>query len=423
MDNDRRTRKLTAIFSADVVGYSRLMRDDELATIDLLSSYRELMTDLVDQHKGRVIDTPGDNMLAEFSSVVDAVQSAVAMQRELRARNGRFPEDRRMLFRIGINIGDVVQDEDRIYGDGVNIAARLEKIADPGGICISRSAYDQIESKLPFGYEYLGEKTAKNIDKPLYAYRVQIDPEQGRSHPPPISGTRRGSGVEGQRESSSVSGMHVSVEGAPVHGAEDAIGSAGPDAQGDPQLAKAIREIKGRIRAFAEEMSRSPLERDEAIRGLMQNRQVRFILGFGLFLFVINALTSFGAWWFQYPLLVAGLISYLSWTKSGLKSTKRISALRDRIFTEELALLSDRTKPTSKEITRINRRINRCVGFYRSVYIYIGVSGFLLLLNLATSPFSWWFQYPLVGLGFLLFLRWQTVRKHLPQEPGSAQDT
>ena len=170
-------RKLTAILSADVAGYSRLMGEDEAATVKTLSSYREIMTTLIQQHRGRVIDSPGDNVLAEFASVVDAVQCGVAVQKELQARNAELPENRRMEFRIGINLGDVIEEGDRIYGDGVNVAARLEALADPGGICVSGTVYDQIGKKLPFGYEYLGEQTVKNIEKPVRVYRVLMEPE------------------------------------------------------------------------------------------------------------------------------------------------------------------------------------------------------------------------------------------------------
>jgi adenylate cyclase len=170
-------RKLTAVMSADVVGYSRLMGEDEADTVQTLSVYKEIMFTLIKQHRGRVIDSPGDNLLAEFASVVDAVQCAVAVQKELQARNAQRSENRRMEFRIGINLGDVIEEEDRIFGDGVNIAARLEALSDPGGICISKTAFDQIETKLPFGYEYLGEKEVKNIAKPVGAFRVLMDAE------------------------------------------------------------------------------------------------------------------------------------------------------------------------------------------------------------------------------------------------------
>ena len=169
-------RKITAIMSSDVVGYSKLMGDDEAATVKTLEAYQSVMSTLIDQHRGRVIDSPGDNMLSEFASVVDAVQCAVAIQKELNSRNAELPENRKMRFRIGINLGDVIQEEDRIYGDGVNIAARLESLADPGGICVSKTAFDHIETKLPLGYEFLGEQEVKNITKPVGAYRVLMEP-------------------------------------------------------------------------------------------------------------------------------------------------------------------------------------------------------------------------------------------------------
>jgi adenylate cyclase len=169
-------RKLTTIFSADVAGYSRLMGNDESATVRTIETYRKVMSELIMQHRGRVIDSPGDNLLAEFGSVVDAVQCAVAVQKELQARNTELTKDRKMEFRIGINLGDVIQEGDRIYGDGVNIAARLEGLADPGGICISKTSFDHIESKLPYGYDFIGDQTVKNIAKPVGAYRVSMEP-------------------------------------------------------------------------------------------------------------------------------------------------------------------------------------------------------------------------------------------------------
>jgi adenylate cyclase len=169
-------RKLTAILSADVKGYSRLMGENEAETVKTLTAYRKIMGELIQQHRGRVIDSPGDNILAEFGSVVDAVQCAVSAQNEFKARNTELPENRRMLFRIGINLGDVIEEEGRIYGDGVNIAARLEALADAGGICISKMAFDHIESKLPLGYQFLGEQTVKNIAKPVGAYKVLMEP-------------------------------------------------------------------------------------------------------------------------------------------------------------------------------------------------------------------------------------------------------
>jgi len=168
-------RKLTAILSADVKGYSRLMGEDEEWTLRTLNAYKDVMRSLIQQYRGRVVNAPGDNVLAEFISVVDAVQCAVEIQQVLRARNALLPENRRMEFRIGINLGDVIEEGDSIYGDGVNIAARLEGLAEAGGICISESAYQQIENKLPLKYEYLGEHEVKNIAKPVRVYRAQIE--------------------------------------------------------------------------------------------------------------------------------------------------------------------------------------------------------------------------------------------------------
>ena len=176
MPNIEVKRKLAAILSADVEGYSRLMSADEVSTIRTLTSYREAMSTLIKQNRGRVVDAPGDNLLAEFVSVVDAVNCAVEIQRELAERNQELPPERRMQFRMGVNLGDVVEEQDRIYGDGVNIAARLESLAEGGGICISRNAYDQIKSKLDLEFEYLGEKKLKNIAEPVSAYRVRLEP-------------------------------------------------------------------------------------------------------------------------------------------------------------------------------------------------------------------------------------------------------
>jgi adenylate cyclase len=175
MTDESFKRKLTAILSADVEGYSRLMDDDEEATIRTLTDYREAMRNLIQQHRGRVVDTTGDNLLAEFTSAVDAVNCSVEIQRELAERNTELSDDRKMEFRIGVNVGDVIEEGDRIYGDGVNIAARLEGLAEGGGICISGTAYDQIKNKLSFKYEYQGEQTVKNIKDPVRLYKLLME--------------------------------------------------------------------------------------------------------------------------------------------------------------------------------------------------------------------------------------------------------
>ncbi len=170
-------RKLAAILSADVKGYSRLMADDEEATVRTINAYRQLMTSLIKDHRGRVVDAKGDNVLAEFPSVVDAVQCAVAVQKEFQARNAELPESRRMEFRIGINLGDVIEEQGTIYGDGVNVAARLEGLAEGGGICISGTAFDQVKNRASVGYEYRGKQGVKNIPDPVRGYKVLLQAE------------------------------------------------------------------------------------------------------------------------------------------------------------------------------------------------------------------------------------------------------
>jgi TolB-like protein/class 3 adenylate cyclase/Flp pilus assembly protein TadD len=177
MAKERVKRKLSGILSADAVGYSRLMRLDEAATVATLKEYREVMATLIQKYRGRVVDSPGDNILAEFASVVDAVECAVEIQKELKNKNEKAAKDHKMEFRIGIHLGDVIEDEERIYGDGVNIAARIEGLANSGGICISRTTYDSIKGKLSFGYEYIGEHTVKNFAEPVRVYRVLSEPE------------------------------------------------------------------------------------------------------------------------------------------------------------------------------------------------------------------------------------------------------
>jgi adenylate cyclase len=172
------TRKLRAILSADVKGYSILIADDEAHTIETLKKYRGLMSDVIQNHSGRVVDNPGDNLLAEFSSAVDAVEAGVAIQMKLKKENARFVEDKRLKFRIGVNIGDVVHDGDRIYGSGINVAARIENLADAGGINISRNTYDQVKDKLDLDFEYLGEHDVKNIKEPVRVYKVLLDSDK-----------------------------------------------------------------------------------------------------------------------------------------------------------------------------------------------------------------------------------------------------
>ncbi|MGH9576817.1 MAG: adenylate/guanylate cyclase domain-containing protein, partial [Terriglobales bacterium] len=166
-------RKLAAILAADVVGYSRLMQNDDQATLAALMGHRALFADKVATRGGRIVNAPGDSILAEFASVVDAVDCAQEIQRALSERNAGIPDAKRMQFRIGINVGDVLVDSaGAIYGDGVNIAARLESLAPPGGICVSKAVHDQVKSRLRLEFENLGERTVKNIEAPVHAFRV-----------------------------------------------------------------------------------------------------------------------------------------------------------------------------------------------------------------------------------------------------------
>jgi adenylate cyclase len=188
VDSETVERKLAAILSADAVGYSRLMSRDEAATVRTLKAHLDAMDGLIRQHGGRVVDAVGDNLLAEFRSAVDAVACGVGIQRELEARNARISADRRMPFRIGINLGDVIVQDDRIAGDGVNVAARLEALADPGGISISRAVLEQVEGKLPLEFQDGGEQRLKNIPRPVHVFRVELtapdSSQAGEEHAP-----------------------------------------------------------------------------------------------------------------------------------------------------------------------------------------------------------------------------------------------
>ena len=168
-------RKLAAILSASAEGYSRLMGEDEAATLQALKVHHQVLCSLVEKHKGRVVDTRGDNLLAEFASVVEALECAVEIQKELKGRNEGLPKERRMPFRIGIHLGDVIEEGGKIYGDGVNVAALLDSLADGGGICISRSAHDQVKNKLDVGYQDLGHRGVETIAEPVRVYRVVLE--------------------------------------------------------------------------------------------------------------------------------------------------------------------------------------------------------------------------------------------------------
>jgi adenylate cyclase len=184
-DKDRR---LAAILNADAVGYTRLMADDELATIETVTAYKREMTELIDQHRGRTVDSPGDNLLAEFSSATQAVMCAVKIQEVLAEQNAALPPHRRMDFRAAVHLGEVVVEAGRIYGDGVNVAARLEALADPGTVCVSEKVFEEVEGKLALDFDDLGEQWVKNFPRPVRAYQVRV---AGARERPPV-GSRAG---------------------------------------------------------------------------------------------------------------------------------------------------------------------------------------------------------------------------------------
>ena len=180
-------RKLTAILYADVADYSRLTGEDEDATHRRLSEYLDIVSETVTSHRGSVVHYAGDAVLARFDAVLDALAAAIAIQDTLRERNRDLPAERRVVFRIGVNLGDVIEDRADIFGDGVNVAARLEGVAEPGGICISESVRTAIGNRLPQRYEFLGERQVKNIEEPIRAYRVvplERKPANRRSRTP-----------------------------------------------------------------------------------------------------------------------------------------------------------------------------------------------------------------------------------------------
>jgi TolB-like protein/class 3 adenylate cyclase/Tfp pilus assembly protein PilF len=184
-------RKLAAILSADVFGYSRLMAEDEAATVRTITAYREQVGALVREHRGRVADFSGDNFLAEFPTALDSVECAVEIQRVLSARNAGLPADRKMEFRIGVHLGDVRVEGERLYGDGVNIAARLEALAEPGGVCISATIHEQVRNHLDVGFEDLGDRTVKNVPDQVHAYQVRLDGRPAAFAPTPAAGSKR----------------------------------------------------------------------------------------------------------------------------------------------------------------------------------------------------------------------------------------
>ncbi len=251
-------RRLTTLLCADAAGYTRLMGADEAGTLATLRRHRAAMATLIERHDGRIVNTWGDAVIAEFASVVEAVQCAVEMQQELSSHNDGLPEAQRMIFRIGINLGDVMLEGDDVYGDGVNIAARLQELAEPGGILISGPVYEQVHNKLSIGFDCLGEQRLKNIANPVTGYRVL---QGGASSRP------QASRPEATREPS-----------------------------GPPRL------VEGRFARAWEWYTRLP-------------RVSAVMIAIVAFLFVINAFSGLNHLWFQWPAAVLLLIAFLRATK------------------------------------------------------------------------------------------------------------
>jgi class 3 adenylate cyclase len=185
-------RKIAAIFAADIAGYSRLVAEDEEETLRRLASYRAVMDDFIARAGGRIFNTAGDAVLAEFSSAVEAVRCAIDIQESLRTRNMAYPASRQMNFRIGITVGDVVERDGDLLGDGVNIAARLEGLAPVGGICISRTVHEQVANKLSVQFADIGEQQVKNIPTPVHAFKIEMRPDDGSIAAAPVKGPAKG---------------------------------------------------------------------------------------------------------------------------------------------------------------------------------------------------------------------------------------
>jgi adenylate cyclase len=254
-------RRLTSILCADVQSYARLMESDEAGTLETLRRYRSAMQALIDRHDGRVVNTWGDALIAEFSSVVEAVQCAIEIQRELAGRNRALPEPQQMWFRVGINLGDVMVENDNIYGEGVNIAARLQELAEPGGIIISGPVYDQVRSKLAISFGYLGQQPVKNVAEPVSSYRVLLDRDP-LVDPIPAADP----GAEGRRA------------------AEHGSGSQRPGHQ-------AGLGVWARLDALP--------------------RPVRVVSALIVFLFAINLFSGLGTIWFHWPAAIGLLFIFL----------------------------------------------------------------------------------------------------------------
>lgn len=275
-------RKLTTIFSADVQGYTRLMEADEEGTLATLKDYRDAMGRLIDAHGGRVVNTWGDGLIGEFPSVVEAVRAAVDVQSELAQRNESRASEARMLFRIGINLGDVIAEGDDIYGDGVNIAARLQTSAAPGGIVISSTVYDQVRNKVAVGFDFLGALAVKNIDEGVPSYAVRIGAAEAE---------------------------------APAVAAAQHFGrNAEPETAARPKPAPEASAVPG-LGVFA------------SVLKPVADRKFGILTVVMLGLIAINLLTFEGTFWAAWPLLAYAVLKGLGWARTNGRFDPSIAVL------------------------------------------------------------------------------------------------
>lgn len=312
----RTRRKLTTIFCADVQDYSRLMGKDEEGTLAALKRSRDAMARLIEAHEGRVVNTWGDGLIAEFPSVVEAVRAAIDVQNELAGLNAGRPSEARMDYRIGINLGDVIADGDDLYGDGVNIAARLQASAPAGGIVISSTAYDQVRNKLAVGFEFLGALTVKNIDGGVPSYAVQVGAAEGTASPKAGGGWGR-------------QGAHSDRENLPADtGAERAPAGALP--RTDRRIFAVLGVAAAGVVAInfvsweGEFWARWPLFAFaliavlRQIKGLTQFDRALALLGAaGLALVAVNLLSWEGRFWAIWPLLGIAVAAGIRWAVRG----------------------------------------------------------------------------------------------------------
>jgi adenylate cyclase len=318
-------RKLTTIFAADVQGYSRLMEHDEEGTLATLKQYRDAMARLIGSHGGRVVNTWGDGVLAEFPSVVEAVRAAVDVQNELAEHNAGRSTDTRMLFRIGINLGDVIVEGDDIYGDGVNIAARLQTQAAPGGIVISNTVYDQVRNKVPVGFEFLGNLTVKNIEEGVPSYAIRVGEQTAEAPARPAFGRNAASEMPTAPQIPDMPARQPS----PVSALETMSSKGIASLMATAAILVAINVLTW----GGEFWAKWPLLALAFIGGLncvrkgqLGDRGIATLAVIGLGIVVINLFTWHGEFWAKWPLLglaIAAAIRWLSRSRTGDESARR----------------------------------------------------------------------------------------------------